>query len=77
MSDVLYSSKFRFHIEEWVQIVHYLLIFEDFWTKVSLKVLFKFPVFEKILIVFVEICFIFTGYFTTEIFKILHICYPQ
>ena len=73
MSDVLYSSKFRFHIEEWVQPVHYRLIFEDFWTKVSLK----FPVSEKILLVFVEICFMFTGYFTTEIFKILHICYPQ
>jgi hypothetical protein len=27
---------------------------EILWTKVGLKVLFKFPVFEKILLVYVE-----------------------
>lgn len=45
MSVVLHSfvwgSKFRFHTEERVQPKHYILIFEDSWTKAGLTVLFK------------------------------------
>ena len=73
----VWGSIYRFHIEEWLQPVHHLFIFEDFWTKFGLKVLFKIPTIWEHLTVFVEILFIFTGHFTIEIYKTLHIYYPQ
>jgi hypothetical protein len=64
-------------VEDWVQPVHYIHIFKDFWTKVDLKVLFRITsIWEN----FDSICwnhFIFIGHFTSDIHKILHICYPQ
>jgi hypothetical protein len=81
MSVVLYlyvwGSTFQFHIEDWVQPVHYILIFEDFWTKVGLEVLFKISsIWEN----FNCICwnlFHFRRTFDNWIYKILHVCYPQ
>ena len=80
MSVILYSfawgSKFRFHIEERVQAVHYILIFVYFKIKVGLKVTFKIPsIWENF-----DMCwniFHFYRTFHNWINKIPHMCYPQ
>jgi hypothetical protein len=46
-------------MQEWGEPVHYILILANFWTKVGLKSRLEFPVFEKILLLFVEYPFNF------------------
>jgi len=67
------GSTFCFHIKEWGEPVHYLLLFLKISGPMVAKCCLEFPVFEQILLVLLNILFILIENFTTKIPKIVYL----